>query len=64
MCKYKKIAILGVGLIGGSLSLALRERKYASAIWGLFRTSEKAQRAKKNRVVDSCLLYTSPSPRD
>ena len=46
-----KISIIGVGLIGGSMALKLREKGIASFIYGIDYNKH-------------CLLYTSPSPRD
>jgi prephenate dehydrogenase len=51
----KRIAIIGVGLIGGSLGLALRKKaedKYF--VTGIGRNSEKLKNAKKIGAVDAC----------
>ena len=44
-------------------------RKYVALVWGVIRPlngkiSTLISRSKKNRQLMSCLLYTSPSPRD
>ena len=37
MAEYDTVAIVGVGLIGGSIGLALRERRLAQKIIGIGR---------------------------
>lgn len=49
---FKKITIIGVGLIGGSLALALREKGYTGEITGVGRTIENLQEAKRLGIVD------------
>lgn len=47
----QRIAIVGVGLIGGSLGLALRKRSGLEVL-GVCRSAESVQRAVKSAVVD------------
>ncbi len=47
MQRFRNIAIIGVGLIGGSIGLALRERKLAGRIVGIGRSADTLARAKK-----------------
>lgn len=47
-----KICIVGLGLIGGSVGLAARERRLASKVYGLVRRKESIGEAKRLRVVD------------
>ncbi len=42
---YSKVAILGVGLIGGSIGLALRERELAAEVFGIGRSQQSLDRA-------------------
>ena len=71
------ITIVGVGLIGGSFALALREAGYEAHFAGVGRNQQSLERAVERGIIDSwhtsvadavvssdCLLYTSPSPRD
>ncbi len=51
----RKIAIIGTGLIGGSLALALRKNGYAGRIVGCD-TASVLQRAVKMRVVDEAVV--------
>src|SRR5688572_15288147 len=45
MKHWETVAIVGVGLIGGSIGLALRERKLAGRVVGIGRRPESLQRA-------------------
>ena len=42
-----KIAIIGVGLIGGSMALKLREKGLASYVYGIDSNEEHLREAKK-----------------
>lgn len=46
MKHWDKVAIVGVGLIGGSIGLALRERRLAGEVIGIGRRAESLRRAK------------------
>ena len=50
--KIGKVAIVGVGLIGGSLGMALRKKRLAREVWGLGRNRGRLQGAKKLGAVD------------
>ena len=50
---FEKVAIIGVGLIGGSLAISLREKGLAGEIIGLGRGLENLQKAVTLGVVDS-----------
>ncbi len=54
--KIKKLAIFGVGLIGGSLALALKKAGYCETIVGCSRSAEHLQRAIELNVIDSYTL--------
>jgi prephenate dehydrogenase len=49
---YPRVAIVGAGLIGGSVGLALRERKLAGRTVALARSEESARRVLRAGVVD------------
>jgi prephenate dehydrogenase len=51
----KKIAIVGVGLIGGSLAIQLHEKKLSSQLIGVESNDEHANRALELELVDSIL---------
>lgn len=50
--KFNKVAIVGTGLIGGSLGLALKKKKIAKRILGLARHSRTLSLAKKIGAID------------
>ena len=47
------VAIVGLGLIGGSMAKSIKNRT-SHTVWGIDLNAETM----------TCLLYTSPSPRD
>jgi len=49
---FKKITIVGVGLIGGSLGLAIKEQRLADKVTGYFRDKEKLAFGIQNGYVD------------
>jgi prephenate dehydrogenase len=51
MQRWNHVAIVGVGLIGGSIGLALRERGLASQVIGLGRRPERLRKAKSLGAV-------------
>jgi len=50
---FNKVAIIGVGLIGGSLAMVLRQKGISSQIIGIGRGIKNLETAKKLGVVDS-----------
>ncbi len=51
--RFEKVAIIGVGLIGGSIGLALKKKKLACEVMGFFRKKRSAARARKLKMVDT-----------
>lgn len=49
---FKKAVILGVGLLGGSLGQALKQRKLASTVWGWGRDPKKLALARRLGALD------------
>ncbi len=56
MQPWKSVAIVGVGLIGGSIGLAVRERKLAREVVGIGRRPASLKRAKELGAVTSTTL--------
>jgi prephenate dehydrogenase len=50
---WKTVAIVGVGMIGGSIGLALRKRKLAQRVIGIGRSRASLLKAKKCGTVDT-----------
>lgn len=49
---FKKTAIIGVGLMGGSLALSLRKSAFFGEVWGFARSECSYKKLKKLAVVD------------
>ena len=59
---FDKLVIFGVGLIGGSLARALRERAGAASVGrivGVGRSRASAERARALGVVDDAFVFTA-----
>jgi prephenate dehydrogenase len=54
--RWKKITLAGVGLLGGSLGLALKQRKLADLVVGFVRREESIKECESHGVVDSATL--------
>lgn len=52
MAEFEKVAIVGVGLIGGSIGMALRQRKLASEVIGVGRREANLQTAVQRGAID------------
>ena len=61
---FKRITIIGLGLIGGSLALAIKEKKLAEEIVGVSRRRSTIDRAIKNKIVDSATLDLKDGVKD
>jgi len=57
--RFNRIAIIGVGLIGGSLGLAIRKKGLAKEVVGVCRTKRSLQLAKKMKAIDRGTLSAS-----
>jgi len=49
---FKKVAIIGVGLMGGSFALSLKKLKFNCKITGIGRKKQNLIRAKELRIID------------
>lgn len=50
-----KIAIIGLGLIGGSLAITLKENGFAKTIIGVDKNSKSEDKALRRRIIDEAL---------
>lgn len=50
---FKKVAIVGVGLIGGSMALAIKKKRIARQVVGVSRHKKTLLLAKKNGAIDT-----------
>jgi prephenate dehydrogenase len=53
---FNKVAIVGVGLLGGSLGLALKRKKIALSVVGLGRNKFRLNRAMEKKAIDEFYL--------
>jgi len=56
MTQFKKITIIGVGLIGGSIGLAIKKKKIADIVVGVFRRETTLKKALKYKAVDKATM--------
>lgn len=52
MPEFENVGIVGLGLIGGSLGLAIRKRKSAKKVFGWAKTPETILKAEKTGIID------------
>ncbi|MCK4648520.1 prephenate dehydrogenase/arogenate dehydrogenase family protein [bacterium] len=64
MAKIDRVAIIGVGLIGGSLGLALKEKRIAKRIIGVGRREESLKIALEKKEVDEVTTDQASGVRD
>lgn len=61
---FNKVAIVGVGLIGGSLGLAVRRRKIARLVMGVMRSRHSAAQALRRGAVHGATLNLREGVKD
>lgn len=61
---FNKVAIVGVGLIGGSLGLAIRRRKLARMVMGVTRSRKSAVQVLRRGAVHGATLSLKEGVRD
>lgn len=64
MVKVNKITIIGVGLIGGSIGLAVKKRRLAKEVIGVFRRASTLKRALRHKAVDRGTMSVKDGVRD
>lgn len=64
MKKFSKITIIGVGLIGGSIGLAVKKRKLAKVVCGVGRRLSSLNNAKRLGAVDVATLDLEAGVKD
>ncbi len=62
--RWERVAIVGVGLIGGSIGLAMRQRQLANRVIGIGRNPDRLQAALQLGAVTECTLDLSQGVRD
>ena len=64
MKHFNKITIIGVGLIGGSIALAIKKRHVAKKVTGVFRRKLTLKKALKRKAVDKAVMNLKEGVRD
>jgi prephenate dehydrogenase len=64
MSKFNKITIIGVGLIGGSIGLAVKKHKLAKVVCGVGRRQASLKNAKRIGAVDIATLDLALGVKD
>lgn len=64
MRQFNKITIIGVGLIGGSIGMAIRKKKLAKVVTGVFRHKSTLRKALKCKAVDSATMDIKEGVKD
>lgn len=62
--RWNKIAIIGIGLLGGSLGLAIKKRRLARRVVGFARREATITEALKLRALDTCVLDSAEAVKD
>lgn len=62
--KFKKVSILGVGLIGGSLGMAIKKKGLSKKVSGLTRRKSSLVNAKALKVIDEGTLSIKKASMD
>ena len=61
MSTVKKIAIVGMGLIGGSIGMAVRKKRLAGKVMGIARRKESLEKALEKGAIDKGTTETADS---
>jgi prephenate dehydrogenase len=64
MKRIKKVTIIGVGLIGGSIGKDLRKKRLAGEVMGVFRRAKTLREAKRVGAVDTATYSIAEGLRD
>ncbi len=60
---FNRVTIIGVGLIGGSIGLGIKERKLAGEVTGVFRRESTLKKALKRKAVDRGVMIVKDGVR-
>lgn len=64
MRMFQQITIVGLGLIGGSLGMAMKQRRLAKRVVGLSRSEATLRQAKRRRAIDVGTTNATDAVRD
>lgn len=63
MAKFKKVAIIGVGLIGGSIGLTIKRTHSAGKVVGVFHKNRTLRKALRHKAVDQAVMAIADGVR-
>ena len=61
---FPKVTILGVGLVGASFALALKEKGLCGTVWGCGRNENNLKRAQERGIIDSYCMKAADACRN
>ena len=64
MPQWNRVVIIGVGLLGGSIALALKQRGLANCIAGTGRNAQRLQQAQAAGIIDESYTAIEPAALD
>jgi prephenate dehydrogenase len=64
MPQWNRVVIIGVGLLGGSIALALKQRGLANCIAGTGRSAQRLQQAQAAGIIDESYTAIEPAALD
>lgn len=64
MARFNKITIIGVGLIGGSIALAIKKKHMAREVIGVFRRRSSLKKALRRKAVDKGVMDLRQGVKD
>lgn len=64
MPQWNRVVIIGVGLLGGSIALALKQRGLATSIAGVGRNAKRLQQAQTAGLIDETYTDIEPAALD
>lgn len=64
MKQFNKVTIIGVGLIGGSIGLGIKQKRLADKVIGVFRHKTTLNKALKCKAVDAGVMTIADGVRD
>lgn len=64
MKQFNKVTIIGVGLIGGSIGLGIKQKRLADKVIGVFRHKSTLNKALKRKAVDAGAMTVADGVRD
>lgn len=62
--RFNRITIIGVGLIGGSIGLAIKKKRLAKEVIGVFRHKSTLKKALRHKAIDKGTMFIKNGVKD